>query len=389
MRVAVIGASGFVGVAVVENLRRRGVEAVPVIHSPGNAWRLIRLGIPLRQADLLVPAQAQAAIADCTHVINCLRGSDQIMIEGMENLLRACGERGIRKVVHLSSVAVYGDPPPPESVSESAPTLPAQGSYGSIKLAQDLMVAKAAAKGLPAVVLCPPNIIGPYSDYLLQLLQTLNRRQLALLDDGQAVCNTVDVANLAHAAVTALESAVTDGSRYFVTDDEDVTWGALVSRLQGIGGLSADMPPRITAAELRRRRDAEARKRPLSLWRAVKHTFSSGVREALRRDPLWEKLDGAVRRIVNRMGTHLEDSLRESIEGHATVPVIDTSPQLNVQLCAQQLRGVRHSCSLAKTTLGYRPCYSFSQSMDAFSRWLATTRGMNDPDWNLTKHLYV
>jgi nucleoside-diphosphate-sugar epimerase len=388
MRVAVIGASGFVGVAVVEDLRRRGVDTVPVIHSPGNAWRLIRLGIPLRQADLLIPGQAQAAIAECTHVINCLRGSDQIMIEGMENLLRACGEQRIEKLVHLSSVAVYGDPPPPEAVSESAPTLPAQGSYGSIKLAQDLMVAKAAAKGLPAVVLCPPNIIGPYSDYLLQLLQTLNRRQFALLDDGHAVCNTVDVANLAHAAVTALDSKVTDGSRYFVTDDEDVTWGAVVSRLQGIGGISPDLP-HITAAELRRRRDAQADKRPLSLWRAVKHTFSSGVREALRRDPLWEKVDGTVRKMVNRMGTHLEDSLRESIEGHATVPVVDASPQLNVQLSAQQLRGVRHSCSLAKTTLGYRPCYSFSQSMDAFSRWLVATRGMNDADWNLTRHLYA
>jgi len=45
-RIAVVGASGFVGSTLVERLLARGdVEVVPFIHTSGNAMRLARRGI--------------------------------------------------------------------------------------------------------------------------------------------------------------------------------------------------------------------------------------------------------------------------------------------------------------------------------------------------------
>src|SRR6185503_20073057 len=105
----------------------------------------------------------------------------------------------VQRFVHLSSVAVYGDPPPAESVHESAPTKPENGSYGWIKLQQDQLVKEAAIAGLPSVILCPPNISGPYSDYLVSLVDCLRGGRFAMLQDGSAPCNLVDVSNLSHA----------------------------------------------------------------------------------------------------------------------------------------------------------------------------------------------
>ena len=70
-----MGASGFVGVTVVERLLARGAdEVVPSIHGSGNAWRLARLGIDLRTLYLLDPGQVESALAGFIHVVNCSPG---------------------------------------------------------------------------------------------------------------------------------------------------------------------------------------------------------------------------------------------------------------------------------------------------------------------------
>ena len=223
-RIAIIGASGLVGATIVERLLAEGHdEVVPFIHSSGNAMRLARRGIDLKMLDLLNSEQVQSELAGVTHVVNCSRGGDDVMLKGLRNLLAASKRHRVQRFVHLSSVAVYGDPPPPESVHESAPTAPARGTYGYLKLQQDEIVEKAVAEGVPSSVLCPPNISGPYSHYLVGLVQTLRTGALAVLDDGRGPCNLVDVANLSHAVELALTEGPADGKRIFITDDEDTT----------------------------------------------------------------------------------------------------------------------------------------------------------------------
>ena len=110
--------------------------------------------------DLFDPKQVRSELADVTHVVNCSRGGNDVMLKGLKNLLAACREQGVRRFVHLSSVAVYGNPPPPDSVHETAPTKPEPESYGWVKLQQGDMVKEAAQAGLSSIVLCPPNISG-------------------------------------------------------------------------------------------------------------------------------------------------------------------------------------------------------------------------------------
>jgi len=387
-RIAIVGASGFVGATLVERALRRGEDNfVALIHSSGSAWRLTRWGVPVVMADLLNRADLAKALHGCTHVINCTRGGNEVMFKGLANLLAVCGEMQMHGFVHLSSVLVYGDPPAANSTVEGGDTSPAADSYGWVKLQQDVMVQKAATAGLPASILCPPNITGAYSGYLTALVDAIRGSRFALVDDGAAPANVVDVHNLCHAIELAVDRGSRDPHRLFITDDESITWLDLVTPLARLA--EAQWPlPQVTADVLKSMGDAEAAAPSGSLGRSLKHLVSSDVREALRKDPLLAKADAWMRRAVGRLGTRVEDALRLSIEGPRRVTPAGDGHALAVSLCAQQLRGVRHSCDRARRELDYRPQYSFAASMAAFSAWYRAHTGMDSDAWPLLRQLF-
>jgi nucleoside-diphosphate-sugar epimerase len=385
-RIAVVGASGFVGSTLVERLLAKGQdEVLPLIHSSGNAWRLVRLGIDLPAVDLLVREEIERALRGCTHVVNCALGSADAMVKGLQNLLTASQKNKVERFIHLSSVLVYGDPPAPDSVHEDARTSPAKGTYGWIKLQQDHMVLQACRAGLPSVILCPPNISGPYSPYLVRVLDALRAGVFALLDDGKTPCNLVDVSNLAHAIELAMDRGSADGKRMFVTDDEETTWHDLIEGLVPMTERTEPLPV-ITREELSRLRLADSKP---SLVQSLKHLVSSDVRAALRQDPLWVKAEQALVRSMARLGQGVQDRLRLFIAGPPPIPKIQSGPQYNAQLCIQQLRGVRHASDLAKQELGYKPLYTFAASMCAFCAWYRSHHGMDTGSWDLLKQLYM
>jgi nucleoside-diphosphate-sugar epimerase len=384
MRVAIVGASGFVGTAVVHYLTGKGLDVVPLVGSTGNSWHLLSQGFEPRVGNVLNTDWLETQLIGCTHVVNCLRGSERVMLDGIKNLLKAANTRRVERFIHLSSVAIYGDPPPPEAKNENSSTKPLAGSYGWIKLEQDRLVRRASTRGLSSIILCPPNIIGPASEYLLQILGTLLGKRFALVGDGGSVCNTVDVMNLAHACFIALNSKAV--GTHFITDDEFISWKRMVNAVRVAGQVSLE-PGSVSAAWLRGL-SAPVRGRRTNLIGTVKHLVSSDVRRALRSDPLLTKVDSMLRNLIARLGTPVEDKLRLSIEGPPRIPKDASGRTLDVRLCAQQLRGVWHSCEKAKSELGYRPLYSFDQSMQAFGTWLTAARGVSGWDWPLRKELF-
>ena len=71
--------------------------------------------------DLCNKNTVDRAIEDCDAVVHLARGDSPVMTTGLENVLRAASKQRCERFVHLSSVAVYGHRPPPESFSEEAP----------------------------------------------------------------------------------------------------------------------------------------------------------------------------------------------------------------------------------------------------------------------------
>ena len=386
-KVAIFGASGFVGATLAERmLAKNEHEIVPIIRSPGNAWRLSRhSNMDLCQVDLLSGQGMDKALKGVDYVINCTRGTNDDMLQGLNKLIKASKQHKVKRFVHLSSVMVFGDPP--LAPTEDSPTVeqPVE-TYGGVKLKQDKMVITAAKEGLSASILVPPNISGPYSDYLLGLLGTINSGEFALMDNGVAPSNLVDVQNLCQAIELAMTEGRNDASRYFITDDETTTWSDMIGDLQDLQVTEAEMMS-ISRSELEQAViEPPAPKGSIGL--SMKHLVSSHIREALRKDPLWEKFDLTMRGLVASMGSKIEDTLRLSIEGEALVNKRKEGLKFNARICGQQLREGRHSIARARSELGYSPEVSYRQSMDNFKTWYRRLHVLDGKFADMLRQLY-
>ena len=385
-RIAVLGASGLAGTAVCEHLVSRGRdEVVPFVRSSGNAWRLARRGIRPRLVDCRDRGETVRALRDCSHVVNCVLGDGEAMTRGLRNILGGAVRHRVEGFVHLSSVAVFGEPPPPEAATEHVPRRrPPRGTYGRMKLEQDRVVRRAARSGLPVVILCPPNIGGPYSHFFTRLTRALGAGTLPLVGEGAHRCNLVDTRNLAQAVELALDHGSREAPFYFITDAEGMPWSRLLASL---GRLAPDRTPARISIEAARAILDEAEPEPRSFVRSLTHLGSSEVRAALRRDPLWADVDALVRKGIRRMGRGVERRLQpvftDSSGNGAPLSVgsgngrSDGSPQYSAPLIRQQLRTVVHSCGKAKRDLGYAPEISSECSVDAFVRRCRVESGMD------------
>jgi nucleoside-diphosphate-sugar epimerase len=360
--VAVFGASGYVGRAVTDRLLAwLGRDSVrPVVRSYASVWHFLPRGILPCEADLLSLPSIERALAGVTHVVNCARGDADAMTAGLRNLIRACRKSRIVRLIHISSTAVYGEPPHPASWQEDAPTQPKRGTYGYLKLRQDQLLQRA---GLPVVLLCPPHVVGPESVYLLRVIQSLATDTFPLLNHGTAPWNTVDRRNLAYAVELALLHAEPlPRQRIFITDDGALTWA---DALRCLASLVPSKRPVLLNAD-----EAEAalhRSMPRkSLSRALAHLVSGEVRAVLRKDPLL----AAAERFATRVRKKFLGATRLGQRGSSQIPRV-SSPKTAVssQFLREQLRTVRPSCRRAQELLGYRPLVTAEQSLQDFCEW--------------------
>lgn len=382
-RVAIFGASGHVGGTLVERLLERGnYDVRPIINTAGNAWRLARRGIRLWQANLAMPDQIREAIAGCDIVVNCAYPSGDQMESTVRNLTSACLAARVKRFIHLSSIAVYGEFPSKAAEHETAPDRAPNATYGYYKHRQDLIVEKAARQGLASIVLCPPNITGLNSRYVLEILDAFRRGTLPLVDDGKWPCALVDAVNLAAAIEFAFDRGTGDGQRIFINDDEPTTWRDVATAL---GPIIGDAPPiaSITAEEARNvvanQREgytiAQAARRVaglVELKRIVKQTPT--LLRWARRCKAWSRYGPRRLRAIFEPGGRVSSAT-------------PNSPPLS-RLVAHQLRGINHRCDKARQELGYQPELTFEQSMSRFRAWYEAYTGYNSEAWPLLNELY-
>lgn len=369
-KILITGASGFVGGALCEHLYFGGeYEFRAMVRNTGRAARIARMPLEIAQADLLNKTDLARAVTGCNAIVNLARGGKLADTYGLVRLLDAALREGIDRFVHVSSVAVYGDDPPPESTSESWPPRPGANKYGQVKLKQEEILQRYVKKGIGVIILRPPNIYGPWSQYTTALVEKIIRGEMALIDKGANPCNVVHVYNLVHAIMLALKSQRWDGDKYFITDDSGITWREfLEAHLRIIG-----QPIALREVELREEDMPQVKRetRKMTPGRIARFLASAEVRGLLTEHFA----------LCERVNTFVGDRVRVmSPERQRRIERIVARPggewargDLRVAfgpLLLQQRRRVAHSCERARRELGYRPVLSFSEAMENTAMWL-------------------
>lgn len=218
MGVLVTGGTGFVGSRVVRRLLERGetVRCLARAHSP--LRNLEGLPVQIVRGDLRDPDSLTDAVRGCRVVYHVAadyrlwsRDPAEIYrsnVEGTRHLLAAAERAGCERIVYCSTVGALGIPPDGRPGTEETPVRLEDmvGHYKRSKYLAEQEALRAAARGVPVVIVNPSTPVGPGDIKPTEtgriITRFLNGAMPAYLDTG---LNFVDVDDVAEGHILAAE----------------------------------------------------------------------------------------------------------------------------------------------------------------------------------------
>ena len=176
-------------------------------------------------------------------------GIAQANLGGAMAVFEACRQAGVRRLVWLSSIAVYGDQPTLDPIPETAAVNP-QSFYGHTKAAGELLLHGYVAKyGLNAVALRLSSVFGLRRQTECRLRSVIEAglagRPVTVAAEGTSFRQYLHVDDAADAVLLALSASALSQLFYNVTGGTYVTEAALAAMLQGLvpGLVTTPGPP--------------------------------------------------------------------------------------------------------------------------------------------------
>lgn len=212
MVILVTGATGFIGGQLAARLVALGERVRVLARDPR---RVAVAGVEVAQGDLGDPASLAAAVAGVDRVYHCASWIAykapweqvwQVNVQGTANLLDACVAAGVRRVVHMSSVAAGGPSRDGRPVAESDPPAPLDDPYGKSKLEQERLALSYGDRGLEVVVVRPSAVYGPGDPSGINTLLKLVRRGFLpfYLGGRHTLVNVVPVGDVVAGCIAAM-----------------------------------------------------------------------------------------------------------------------------------------------------------------------------------------
>lgn len=172
----VTGATGHIGNVLVKELLKKG-EKVRVLVLPGeDLTPLDGLSVEIVEGNVLNQNSISSALIGVENVfhlagiISVMPGEDSLVhdvnVNGTRNMVKAARQAGVKRFVYTSSIHAFKRMPFGVTIDESVPIDPdaAVAAYDRSKSEATLAVLAEVQLGLPAVIVCPTGVIGPY-DY--------------------------------------------------------------------------------------------------------------------------------------------------------------------------------------------------------------------------------
>jgi UDP-glucose 4-epimerase len=234
--ILVIGGAGFIGSHVVDELLKEDVKKIIIFDNfcrgtkenienslKDDRVRLFDIGGEILQTDILDMAvkESNAVIhLAALWLLQCYefpRSAFDVNIRGTFNVLEACKNNNIERLVYSSSASVYGDAvelPMTEEHPFNNRTF-----YGATKIAGEAMCRAFNERyGIPYVGLRYMNVYGPRQDYkgtyiavIMKILDRIdNDLPPIVYGDGSQSYDFIFVSDVAKANINALKSSAVD-----------------------------------------------------------------------------------------------------------------------------------------------------------------------------------
>jgi len=358
MKVALIGAGGFIGNRIVEQLHLGSShQVVPIVRKPYRLALPARFDLEWRLGDALNVDSLTESLKGCDAVIHAAIG-DPRQIEAMPAILaEAAANAGVFRLVYLSTASVHGQAPA-QGTTESSPLNTSHSmDYNNAKVrAEQSFFQECTRRRLTGFALRPGVVYGPRSRWITDLAQDLRLGQAWLFNGGAGICNSIYVDSLGSAAIAALTAPAAAAGPYLIGDNETVSWRDFYHSIAD--GLGLD-PSSIVQID---RLPAFKRSASAQVQRVV---ASPGVQRLL---PL---IPGALKRTTKQFIA----ATQTPPSPNAWRLPAKSSPRITEELALLQQCTWKFSHQPAAERLGYKPKVSFKEAIDRSLAWFAFAEG--------------
>ena len=249
MKVLVTGAGGFLGKHLAQALVAEGHEVYN--YSRSTYAELEQMGVTCLTGDLgdydrlavsLAGMEAVFHVASKVGIWGKYEEFYQTNVVGTENIIRACLENKISKLIYTSTPSVVFGKEDLCGVNELAP-YPTQHEcyYAATKAVAEKKVLAANSSLLATVALRPHLIFGPGDHHLFpRIVESAKMGKLKRVGEGKNLVDVIYVKNAVDAHLLALGklslSSVISGKAYFIAQERPVNlWGFVDQILDGHG----------------------------------------------------------------------------------------------------------------------------------------------------------
>jgi nucleoside-diphosphate-sugar epimerase len=235
VKVLVTGAAGFLGGHLVDMLLERGDEVRAMVRPVEDSSRLQKMaGVEVVQGDLTEPESLKRAVEGVQRVYNVAAktgpwGLEEVYrtinVRGLADLINASMDAGVQRIVHTSSITVYGHHLH-GIITEDHPFHAEDNPYSRTKIAGEKLIANLVKdRGAPVVIVRPAWIYGPRDTASFgRFVALVESGKGFLIGSGKNIVPVVYVRDVAQGLIKAGDAGdEVIGRAYTVADDRRVT----------------------------------------------------------------------------------------------------------------------------------------------------------------------
>ena len=247
MLVFITGATGFIGSHLAEHLTLRGDKVRCLARRSSDLSALNDLNASVTIADITDKGALRPPLEGVDVVYHGAtlvgewiseKDAREVNIKGTMNLLEASLDAGVKRFVHISSLAVLGVKNHRNTPAD-APYQMTSDIYSDSKIESEKMVMDFHRRhGLPVVVVRPGFVFGPHDRrFLPRILKLLQDKKFMFLGDGKNIMNLVYIDNLIDALIRAGLKEEAIGQIYNVRNGDQVTMRDFIFMICDILGI--------------------------------------------------------------------------------------------------------------------------------------------------------
>jgi nucleoside-diphosphate-sugar epimerase len=243
-RVMITGATGFVGGALARRLLDEGAQVTAFVRSPAKAGWLRDRGAAIVEGDIAEPAAAALAVKGCRFVFHIAAATGgpypkQVWtnVTGTQTIAQAAADAGCERLVHMSTLSVYGNCYRGD-VTEERPLAPGAASYGRTKVAAERALIEIAQRtGLAYSIIRPGMIYGPGSSmWTGQLFRLARLRPTPFFGDGNIIVPAIFIDDVIDLTLTLALHPAASGEAFNAATDPAPTWRQLLGAYSRLAG---------------------------------------------------------------------------------------------------------------------------------------------------------